>query len=101
MRATTVERQAHHLGIALGNVVNLLNPGLVVLGGFLSVFPSVAPEALDAVIARHSLRAPREMLRIVPASLGADTLMIGAAELAFAPLLADPAALYHHRAQGF
>jgi len=101
VRATTVERQAHHLGIALGNVVNLLNPGLVVLGGFLSVFPSVAPEALDAVIARHSLRAPREMLRIVPASLGADTLMIGAAELAFAPLLADPAALYHHRAQGF
>ena len=95
MRATTVERQAHYLGIALGNVVNLLNPGLVVLGGFLRVFPSVAADTLDAAIARHSLRAPREMLRIVPATLDADTLMIGAAELAFAPLLADPAALYH------
>ena len=49
---------------------------------------------------RHSLRAPREMLRIVPASLDADTLMIGAAELAFGPLLADPAALYHQGVHG-
>ena len=100
VRASTVERQAHYLGIALGNVVNLLNPGLVVLGGFLRVFPSVAAEALDDAIARHSLRAPRELLRILPASLDADTLMIGAAELAFAPLLADPAAHYHQRVDG-
>ena len=100
VRASTVERQAHYLGIALGNVVNLLNPGLVVLGGFLRVFPSVAATALDEAIARHSFRAPGEMLRIVPASLDADTLMIGAAELAFAPLLANPAALYHQRVNG-
>lgn len=97
VRADTVERQARYLGIALGNVANMLNPGLVVLGGFLRVFPSVAAGALDDAIARHSLRAPRELLRIVPASLDADTLMIGAAELAFAPLLADPAAHYHQR----
>ena len=100
VRASTVERQAHYLGIALGNVVNLLNPGLVVLGGFLRVFPSVAADALNDAIARHSLRAPRELLRILPASLDADTLMIGAAELAFTPLLADPAAHYHQGVDG-
>jgi hypothetical protein len=33
---------------------------------------------------------PRELVRVVPATLGADTLVIGAAELAFAPVLADP-----------
>lgn len=93
--ATTVEHQARYLGIALGNAVNVLNPGLIVLGGFLRVFPSLAPEVLGDAIARHSLRAPRELVRIVPASLGSETLMIGAAELAFAPLLADPAAHYH------
>lgn len=91
----TVERQARFLGIALGNAVNVLNPQLIVLGGFLRVFPSLAPSVLDDALARHSLRAPRDLVRIVPASLGSETLMIGAAELAFAPLLSDPAAHYH------
>ncbi|WP_231514741.1 ROK family transcriptional regulator [Mycobacterium sp. URHB0044] len=95
--AKTVERQAHYLGIALGNAVNVLNPGLIVLGGFLRVFPSLAPEVLNDALARHSLRAARDLVRIVPASLGSETLMIGAAELAFAPLLSDPAAHYHQR----
>jgi predicted NBD/HSP70 family sugar kinase/biotin operon repressor len=95
--ATTVERQAHYLGIALGNAVNMLNPGLIVLGGFLRVFPSLAPEVLNDALARHSLRVARDLVRIVPASLGSETLMIGAAELAFAPLLSDPAAHYHQR----
>jgi predicted NBD/HSP70 family sugar kinase/biotin operon repressor len=95
--ATTVERQARYLGIALGNAVNVLNPGLIVLGGFLRVFPSLAPEVLNDALARHSLRAARDLVRIVAASLGSETLMIGAAELAFAPLLSDPAAHYHQR----
>jgi predicted NBD/HSP70 family sugar kinase len=91
----TLEDQALFLGIALGNAVNVLNPELIVLGGFLRVFPSLVPQVLDDAVASHSLRAPRELVRIVPASLGSETLMIGAAELAFAPLLSDPAAHYH------
>lgn len=98
--ARTVERQARYLGIALGNAVNLLNPGLIVLGGFLRIFPTLGAQALDDAVARHSLRAAHGLVRIVPASLGSATLMIGAAELAFAPLLADPAAHYHQRVDG-
>jgi predicted NBD/HSP70 family sugar kinase len=93
----TVEHQAHYLGIALGNAINLMNPTLIVLGGFLRVFPERAADVLDQAVARHCMSAPRELVRIVPASLGSETLMIGAAELAFAPLLADPAAHYHQR----
>jgi predicted NBD/HSP70 family sugar kinase len=93
----TVEHQAQYLGIALGNAINLLNPNVIVLGGFLRVFPERAATALNTAVARHSMRVPHEQVRIVPASLGSETLMIGAAELAFAPLLADPAAHYHQR----
>jgi predicted NBD/HSP70 family sugar kinase len=93
----TVEHQAQYLGIALGNAINLLNPDVIVLGGFLRAFPERAAPALNTAVARHSMRVPHEQVRIVPASLGSDTLMIGAAELAFAPLLADPAAHYHQR----
>jgi predicted NBD/HSP70 family sugar kinase len=98
--AKTLDRQAQYLGIALGNAVNMLNPNLIVLGGFLRVFPSLASDALNDAVRRHSLRAPHDLVRVVPASLGSETLMIGAAELAFAPLLADPAAHYQQRIDG-
>jgi predicted NBD/HSP70 family sugar kinase len=85
-----LSRQARQLAIALGNAINMLNPGLIVLGGFLRVFPAYAAAVLREELTRHSMGAPRELVRVVPATLGADTLVIGAAELAFAPVLADP-----------
>jgi len=97
---TDIAGQAQYLGIALGNAVNMLNPRLIVLGGFLGEFPRRAAGVLDEAVARHSMKAPHEMVRIVPASLGSETLMIGAAELAFAPLLSDPATGYHQRVDG-
>ena len=85
-----INRQARSLAIALGNAVNMLNPRLIVLGGFLRVFPAYAAGVLRDELAYRSLRAPRDLVRVVPATLGSETLMIGAAELAFAPLLANP-----------
>ncbi|CAN5217429.1 ROK family transcriptional regulator [soil metagenome] len=85
-----INRQARSLAIALGNAVNMLNPTLIVLGGFLRVFPAYAADVLRDELAYRSLRAPRDLVRVVAARLGSDTLMIGAAELAFAPLLANP-----------
>ncbi|MCV7414865.1 ROK family transcriptional regulator [Mycolicibacterium litorale] len=86
-----LDEQARYLGIALGGAINVMNPRLIVLGGFLRAFPEQAADALHAAVARHSMAAPRAAVRIVAASLGFETLMIGAAELAFGPLLADPA----------
>ncbi|MBU8820083.1 ROK family transcriptional regulator [Mycolicibacterium goodii] len=83
-------RQAGVLAIALGNAINMLNPGLIVLGGFLRVFPAFAPAVLRDELVQRTMSAPRSLVRIVPATLGPDTLVIGAAELAFAPVLADP-----------
>jgi predicted NBD/HSP70 family sugar kinase/biotin operon repressor len=85
-----INRQARSLAIALGNSVNMLNPRLIVLGGFLRVFPAYAAEVLRDELAYRSLRAARDLVRVVPATLGSETLMIGAAELAFAPLLTNP-----------
>jgi len=86
-----LDRQTRLLAIALGNAVNMLNPGLIVLGGFLRVFCAYAPSVLREELARRSMGAPGDLVRVVPATLGADTLAIGAAEMAFAPVLSDPA----------
>ena len=80
------------LGIGLAGLVNVLNPELVVLGGlFGRMHPFVAP-TVERELERRALPAPRELVRVVPASLGVDAPVLGAAELAVEPLLADPAA---------
>jgi predicted NBD/HSP70 family sugar kinase len=79
------------LGFGLSGLVNVFNPRLVVLGGvFARIHPFVA-RTLDEELGRHALPAPRRLVRVVPAALGVDAPLLGAAELAFEPLLADPA----------
>ena len=46
---------------------------------------------LEHELDRRALAAPRGLVRVVPAMLGVDAPLLGAAELAFEPLLADPA----------
>ena len=45
---------------------------------------------MEAELLVHALTAPRELVRITLPGLGADSVLHGAAELAFEPLLADP-----------
>lgn len=87
-----VERQAVVLSVAIANVITALNPRLVVLGGFLQSLLAVAPETVRASVSATALREPMATAEVVPAELGPDLLFIGAAELAFEALLADPLA---------
>ncbi|HEX5826893.1 MAG TPA: ROK family protein [Candidatus Limnocylindrales bacterium] len=86
-----LEHVGRWLGIGLAGLVNLLNPELILLGGMHGrILPAVQP-VVEAEIARRALPASRAFVRILPARLGADAPLIGAAELAFEPLLSDPA----------
>ncbi len=62
------------------------------LGGFLATILQKDPEYLAERVASHALTAAYEDVTITRAGLGSDLLMIGAAELTFAALLADPTA---------
>ncbi len=85
-----VHRQRRTLAVTLGNAVNVLNPSIVVLGGFLAVLRDHDAERFDAEVLERALGASGEHTEIQSAALGRDRLLIGAAEAAFAPLLADP-----------
>ncbi len=87
-----VGRQLDFLTVALRNAINMLNPSLIVLGGFLADLQSADPRRLEDFGANRPLAASRAATDIRPAELGADLLMIGGGELAFESLLADPAA---------
>ena len=86
-----VSRQLGILSIALRNAINVLNPELVVLGGFLGSIHAVDSERLETLVAGQTLAASYEDVQIVRATLGPDLLLIGAAELVFEPLIDDPA----------
>jgi len=80
------------LGIGLAGFVNLLNPEIVVLGGlYAPAFPFLIGTLLAELDGR-TLPAPRALVRVAPATLGVSASLLGAAELAFGPLLDDPVA---------
>jgi len=78
------------LGIVVRNAVNLFNPSVVVLSGFLAALHGAARD--DGALVSEAIRSARETVRIQDAALGADQLMVGAAEIVFDKLIADPAA---------
>jgi len=86
-------RQRRILATALANAVNVLNPSVVVLGGFLATLASHDLDGLEAAVAAQAMPASMEGLGIRTAVLAEDRLLIGAAEMAFAEILRDPAAL--------
>ena len=89
--AALVHRQLEYLSTSLRNAVNVLNPQVIVLGGFLASIFARDPEFLTERVAAQSLRASFDSMRVTRAQLGNDLLMIGGAELAFSGVLGDPA----------
>ena len=88
-----VARQLLYLGIALRNAVNIFNPEAIVLDGFLGTLHALAPTSLNETLLSQAMDGPAGQVKIYRAALGSDLMMIGAAELAFAQFLADPAGI--------
>ena len=92
-----VEGTARALGRGLGGLVNTFNPRMVVLGGIFGRLDAHAKRVIWEELERHSLPAPRAMVRVEPAMLGVDAPLLGASEVALEPVLADPAARFGPR----
>jgi predicted NBD/HSP70 family sugar kinase len=79
-----------HLGRGLALLVNMLNPRVIVLGGYLaSLYPLVADEVATSLQGR-ALKAPNESVTLSLPGLGRDSTLLGAAEIAFDNLFTDP-----------
>ena len=87
---SALEHVAGWLGRGTANVVNVLNPEVVILGGALEEVLGATGDTVRAAFATAALAAPLEQVRIVTPHLGPDSTLVGAAELAFDPLLSDP-----------
>jgi predicted NBD/HSP70 family sugar kinase len=82
---------AFWVGVGLGAIVNVCNPRVIVVNGVLAGVWQTFPDLVTAALVGASVPACREQLEIRTSGLGNDSSLIGAAELALEPLLADPA----------
>ncbi len=82
----------HWVGVGLGNLVNLLNPEVVVLGGHLQQLHEHLRPSLETALAARALAQPRSAAHVVPGTQGRQAQLHGAAELVLAGVLRDPVA---------
>ncbi|MBI1376427.1 MAG: ROK family protein [Frankiales bacterium] len=78
------------LAVGVVNLVNIFNPDVVVLGGTLREILPLVRESVEGALSGSLTAAPSEHVVLVPPALGDDSTLLGAAEVAFAPLLDDP-----------
>ncbi|MEQ4302840.1 ROK family transcriptional regulator [Plantactinospora sp. B6F1] len=78
------------LGFGVANLVNIFNPGVVIFGGTLRDVYLAAAARVRSRLNSLALSSAREQVRLRTPQLGEDAALVGAAELAFEHLLADP-----------
>lgn len=76
------------LAMGVGNLVNLLDPEVVVFGGLLTdALPLVVDAVTEHVAATCLVARPTALVALLPSALGASGPLVGAAEVAFASVL--------------
>jgi glucokinase len=79
-----LRNRCHTLGIALSNIVDFLNPEMIVLGGGLTEeLPDLVRDEVEAGVRANSKPESKKKLEVVVAKLKDHSVTTGAAKLAF------------------
>ncbi len=82
----------HWLGVGIGNLVNLLNPEAIVLGGMFQPLFGHLQQSMLASVGDRTLDVVSNQLTLAPSDLGTTSQLHGAAELCLSAVVADPSA---------
>ena len=78
-----LDRAGRALGAAMGSFVNLFDPEMIVIGGGVAALGNLLMGPATLAMPTHSFAAMRADMRLAYSSLGDDTVLYGAAALAF------------------
>jgi glucokinase len=78
-----IDRASYYLGVGLANLVNILNPDIIIVGGGLSKLGDLLLEPAREVVQERAFQLPAQAVRIVPSQFGDDAGIIGAAVFAY------------------
>ena len=76
-----VQGAGERLGIRIAFLVNLMNPGAVVIGGGIEAAGPLLLEAVKKMVRLYAFEEMANAVKIVPSRLGEDTVALGAAAL--------------------
>jgi len=85
-----LERIGSQLGVGLANLVNILNPELIVIGNRLSLAGDYLRQSMLSTLGQRSLSYHRKQTHVDFAKLGIRSTAMGAASLPITAFLADP-----------
>ncbi len=81
-----VDKAAEYLGIGIANLINVINPDTIVIGGGVSNMGELLLQPLRRATQRRAMKAAFEKVEIVKAELGSDAGVVGAVCLALGRL---------------
>ena len=84
--AALIALVGRRLGAGLASLVNIFNPELIVLGGGFAEVGEPLLRPARELVEREALAPARDLVRIVPAELGPDAGLLGAALVGFEAL---------------
>jgi glucokinase len=76
-------RMGVYLGIGLANLINILNPEMIVVGGGVANGWELFAKHMNHEVAERAFPLPAAEVKIVPAECGDDAGLLGAARLGF------------------
>lgn len=89
-----LQRSASYIGIGLANLVNLLNPKVVIFSGALfREIPQLIADPLRRIIKQRSLEKSAQEVQLLVSALGGEASALGAARLIAEAIMED---LYLH-----
>jgi predicted NBD/HSP70 family sugar kinase len=87
-----VRETALWVGRGAASLLNIFNPEILIFGGELRAVFRASESTILSELRRQALPSSVSDARLAGAGLGSDSVVLGAAEMAFAPFLANPLA---------
>ncbi len=89
LAAEIVQKAGERLGVRIAFLINLLNPGAVVIGGGVEAAGPVLIESIKKMVRLCAFEEMANAVKIVPARLGGDCVALGAASLVIRDVFAS------------
>jgi len=88
--STTLHKIKHYLNTNLNNIINILNPKIIILNNiFHTLFPTIHKNTLKT-LTTTTLKTPREQIHIIIPQLNNNTILINTTKKTFKNLLTNP-----------
>jgi len=83
LASEVILKAATYLGVGMVNLVNIFNPEMIIIGGGMAKMGDLLLNPAKQVVRERAYQLPAQAVQIVPAQLGNDAGVLGAAVFAF------------------